>query len=70
VGVEVKYRKDAERRGRNIIYDASLAVLPLWNEGSHDQGKIQRKASQIFDFIVLTGRGQFNANKNDTASGN
>jgi hypothetical protein len=32
--------------------------------------KYRGRLAKFFDFIVLTGGGQFNANKNDTASGN
>ncbi len=28
------------------------------------------RLAKFFDFIGMTGEGQFNANKNDTASGN
>jgi hypothetical protein len=32
--------------------------------------KYRGRLAKFFDFIVLTVGGQFNANKNDTASGN
>jgi hypothetical protein len=32
--------------------------------------KYRGRLAKFFDFIGLTGGGQFNANKNDTASGN
>jgi hypothetical protein len=54
----------------SIINHGSLVVVPLRMKATTTRKKYRGRLAKFFDFIGMTGEGQFNANKNDTASGN